>query len=57
MPVKEDIELKWSKVDPDRVKKLLVEKHEFSEERVTSQLDKLKKETASKSQKGLGDFM
>ena len=57
MPVKENVELKWEKVDIEKIKKILIEKHEFSEERVNSQLEKLKKEQVQKQQKGLGDFL
>lgn len=56
MPVTEDYELKWEPVDKDKVFKILVDKHDFSEERVESTLAKLLKENKKKQQKGLGDF-
>ncbi len=49
----EDIEFK--KVDEERVKQILLS-HEFSENRIDSGLQKLRKITESKKQKGLGDF-
>jgi len=52
MPVTDDFELNWGKVDIGRIKELLVEKHEFSTERVDSTLEKFD----DKGQKGLGDF-
>tara|TARA_Y100000310_G_scaffold167610_2_gene167530 strand:+ start:12198 stop:13208 length:1011 start_codon:yes stop_codon:yes gene_type:complete len=55
MPIMKNYQLKWSAPDVDKIKELLVEKHEFSEERVQTVLDRL---TSSKKreQKGLGDF-
>ncbi len=52
-PYTEEIEFK--KVDEDRVKNILTS-HEFSESRVDSGLEKLRKITEAKKQKGLGDF-
>ena len=40
----------------DKIKKLLVEKHEFSEERIEKQLEKLRKLEKEKSQKGIKDW-
>ncbi len=54
MPVTEDYSLKWSRIDEEKVRELLVRDHDFSEERVNKTLEKLSSE--SKSQKGLGDF-
>lgn len=45
------------KVDKDRVVKLLVEKHDFSHERVNSALDKLLKARQKKQQKGLVEWI
>ena len=55
MPIMKNYQLKWSAPDPDKIKELLVEKHDFSEERVQATLDKLSN-TKGKGQKGLGDF-
>lgn len=56
MPVKDDYELEWSNVDRDAVVKLLVEEHDFGQERVNKVIDKLLKGKQDKKQKGLGDF-
>ena len=57
MPVTDDYELKWSKVDREGLFKLLVGEHDFSEERVRSQIGRIIEESAKKSQKGLGQFI
>ena len=56
IPVNENYELKWKSVDEDKIMKLLVDMHDFSEERVKSQIEGLVKENKKKSQKGLGEF-
>jgi hypothetical protein len=57
MPVMREYQLKWSKVDEDKIKEILVERHDFGEERVQKVIDKLKKKDKGKDQKGLGDFI
>ncbi len=56
MPVTDDYNLKWKKPDEGKIMELLVEKHDFSEERVKSQIGRIIEESAKKSQKGLGQF-
>ncbi len=56
MPVNQNYDLKWNSIDEDKIMKLLVDKHDFSEERVKSQIQNLAKNTNQKSQKGLGEF-
>ena len=56
MPVDNDYNLKWSDVDEEKIVKLLVDKHDFSGERVKNQIESLIKEKHKKSQKGLGEF-
>jgi len=56
MPVSEKYSLEWNDVDQEKLIKLLVDKHDFSEERVNNTLKKLMEEKESKKQKGLGDF-
>lgn len=56
MPIMKNYQLKWSKVDINKVKEILVEKHDFSEERVLKSLGKLVKVT-KKEQKGLSEFI
>tara|TARA_Y100000310_G_C20643312_1_gene795180 strand:- start:336 stop:1367 length:1032 start_codon:yes stop_codon:yes gene_type:complete len=57
MPVNEDYELKWTSPNKEELTKLLVDKHEFSEQRINSQLNILAETKKKKSQKGLGDFL
>ena len=60
MPIMKNYQLKWKEADIDKVKEILVERHEFSEERVDNGLKKLIKEAnevkKKKAQKGLGEF-
>jgi flap endonuclease-1 len=51
-----DAEFDFPKVDEEKIKKILVEEHDFSEERVEKQLEKLRKLSEKKKQKGLGDY-
>ena len=46
-------EIKFPKVDEEKIKEILVERHQFSEERVNKQLDKLKDIKEKAKQKGL----
>lgn len=47
----------FEKVDEEKIKKILVEEHDFSEERVNKQLDKFRDLAEKKKQKGLGDWV
>src|SRR3989344_1233571 len=42
LPVEDNVKIKWSKVDEEKVRKILVDRHEFNLERVNSLLDKYK---------------
>jgi flap endonuclease-1 len=55
MPTVDPGKISFGKLDPKKVEEILVERHDFSKERVSMALDKLLKEQA-KTQKGLGDF-
>lgn len=57
MPVMLNYQLKWSDPDEANIKKLLVDKHDFSEERVKKTLEKLQKFKEDKKQKGLFEFV
>ena len=57
MPVMPNYKLKWIDPDEDKIKKMLIDKHDFSEERVEKTLEKLRKYKEDKKQKGLSDFM
>ncbi|MBI2654612.1 flap endonuclease-1 [Candidatus Woesearchaeota archaeon] len=56
IPVDRHYNLKWRDVDEDKMMELLVDKHDFSEERVRNQIEGLVKEKHKKNQKGLGEF-
>ncbi|MBT3463894.1 flap endonuclease-1 [archaeon] len=53
MPVQEEYSLKWNPPNINKVKEILVDKFEFSENRIESTIKKI---NISQSQKGLGDF-
>jgi flap endonuclease-1 len=53
MPVTDDYELRWGSIDDKKICELLVDKYEFSRERIDASLGALVKKQA---QKGLGDF-
>lgn len=52
-----NVDIKLRKVDEEKIKKILVEEHDFSEERVEKQLDKLRELKEQKKQKGLSDWV
>ncbi|MBI2135014.1 flap endonuclease-1 [Candidatus Woesearchaeota archaeon] len=56
MPVTDDYKLKWNDVDTEALLKLLVDGHDFSEDRVKSTLENFGKATGKKQQKSLSDF-
>lgn len=56
IPVTDDYEIKWQDIDTEKIKKLLIDEHDFSEERVDSTLDKLSKKSSERKQKGLSEF-
>lgn len=56
MPVTDDYVLQWKPVKEKDVLQLLVEKHDFGEERVKSKLAALQEQSEQLKQKGLGIF-
>ncbi|MBI2125520.1 flap endonuclease-1 [Candidatus Woesearchaeota archaeon] len=56
MPVTDDYNLEWKKIDEKKLLHLLVEEHGFSEERVRTKLEKLKETQKEMAQKGLKNF-
>jgi len=56
IPINNDYELKWKNADEDKIMKILVDEHDFSEERVKSQLEGFNKTKQKGNQKGLGEF-
>jgi flap endonuclease-1 len=57
MPVEKDYNLKIEKISPEKIFELLVEKHDFSKERVEKAMETLIKSESKKQQKGLGDWI
>jgi len=56
IPTTDKYDLKWNDIEHERLYGLLVDKHDFSEHRVKTTLEKLKIKTSGKQQKSLGDF-
>jgi len=56
-PDVKDAEIKFEKIDEKKIKNLLVKKHDFSEDRVNKQLDKLREIESQRKQKGLNDWV
>ncbi len=52
-----DANFEFKKVDEEKIKEILVERHNFSEDRVNKQLDKLKEVKEKQKQKGLGEWV
>ena len=56
IPTTNNYNLKWKNVEPEMVKKVLVDEHDFSEERVERSISQLIEKKKEKEQKGLADF-
>ena len=56
MKVVDDYKLEWKDIDEEKILELLIEKHNFTRERVESNLQKIYKLKKGKEQKGLGEF-
>lgn len=56
MPHNDDYELKWKPVDIDKVKEILIEKHNFSENRINSGLEQIELAKKLNEQTSLGKF-
>lgn len=57
MPIMKNYKMKWEDVNEDKVKEILVERHEFSEERITKTLHQELKKDIKMKEKGLGDWL
>lgn len=55
MPIMKNYQLKWKEVDEDKVREILIDRHDFSEERVDKMLERITKK--KKHQKGLSSFL
>ncbi len=56
MPVTDKYKISFGQIDEDKIKDLLVERHEFSEERVNNTLKKLEDAKKLQAQKGLSEY-
>jgi flap endonuclease-1 len=56
MPIKEDYVLEWTDINKDEVINVLVDKHDFSKERVLNKLEELEKQKTKSQQTNLGTF-
>ena len=56
MPVTDDYDIEFSKIDPDTLTKFLVDEHDFGSERVLSFVKNIELFQESKKQKGLSAF-
>ena len=52
-----DADFKFGQIDENKIKDILVGEHDFSEERVDKQLEKLRKIKEASKQKGLGNWI
>ena len=56
IPTTDKYTLEWKDIDYYNLYELLVNQHDFSEQRVKNTIEKLKKSASGKQQKSLGDF-
>jgi len=51
-----DYVLEWKAPNPEKIKQIMVERHEFSAERIDSAIKRISSGNEKQNQKGLGDF-
>ncbi len=56
IPTTDNYSLEWKDIDYSNLHEFLVSQHDFSEQRVKTSLEKIKKSAAGKQQKSLGEF-
>ena len=56
IPTTDDYELKWNNFDKDKIKEILVDKHDFSADRINSLFEKLEKVADDNQQKSLFEY-
>jgi len=54
MPIMKNYQLKWTEINEEKIKKILVDKHEFAEERVDNMIQRVT--GREKTQTGLGNW-
>lgn len=55
-PAVKDADFKFEEIDEDKIREILVERHDFAEERVNKQLEKLRKVKEKSKQKNLEEW-
>lgn len=56
IPINKDYSITFSEINQEKIKKILVDDHDFSQERIEKSLQQLLKQTKKKKQKGLGEW-
>ena len=56
IPTTDDYELKWNNFDKDKIKEILVDKHDFSADRINSLFEKLEKVADDNKQKSIFEY-
>jgi flap endonuclease-1 len=56
IPTTDDYDMEWRPVDTDSLYRLLVDKHDFSQDRVESTIKKIVEDRSRKKQKSLFDY-
>jgi len=57
MPIKEKYSLEWKPIDREKIIRLLVKKHEFSEDRVLNAIERAEEANKKGFQRGLSEFI
>ena len=56
MPIIKNYKLKWDNVDSEKVKEILVERHDFNEERINKNLERVINIKKTKSNESLNKW-
>ena len=56
IPITNNYKLEWKEIDKDKLNKLLVEEHDFSQNRINNALEELEKNKLKTQQTNLGNF-
>ncbi|MBD3263330.1 flap endonuclease-1 [Candidatus Woesearchaeota archaeon] len=56
-PITIDYTLNWTEPNEEKLRKILIERHEFSAKRVNNALKRILKGESKRNQKGLGDYL
>jgi len=56
IPKDDTYTLQWNPVNKEQIMKILVDKHDFSQDRISKTLERFEDKKQQKSQKGLNEF-